>query len=95
MNAGAMLPAIIIWNAITSCAQPEPIGIRKFSLRTRNGQNVFQGNFETSDHLSLNFAAIEQQFTFELTRISVFSPDALVRIIDNVREQKNVLIHIV
>jgi len=85
--------AICIWTTTIGCTSPESIEIRKFSLTTSSGQNAFHEKLvqnalnEKSDDLGLNFDAIGMQFAFELQRISVFGPGAVVRIIDNVRGQ--------
>ena len=72
------------------CPPPESITLRKFSLATLKGENVFHEVFDrrrlsdASEHLALKFHAINKQFEFEFQRTSVFAPDAVVRMIGHV-----------
>ena len=89
-----MLAFAFLISTTVGCTPPESIEIRKFSLTTGSGQNILHEKFdqnafrEISDRLDLDFHAIGKQFKFELQRISVFGPNAIVRTIGNVRGYK-------
>ena len=78
---------ISILTTAIACTLPESIEIRKFSLITSSGQNVFQVKFfhnTLEESLGLNFHAIGKKFVFKLQRTSVFGSGA---VIENVRGQ--------
>ena len=74
-----------------TCAPPESITLREFSLETLMGDNVFHKVFDrrrladASERLALKFDAGNKHFEFEFERSSVFAPNAVVRTIGHVR----------
>ena len=80
-----------------TCAPPEFITLREFSLETLMGNNVFHKVFDRrrlsddSERLTLKFDAGNKHFEFEFERSSVFAPNAVVRTIGHVRLELQIL----
>ena len=66
---------------------PESITVRKFSLLTSKGENVFDNNFarrrlsdNSVDKLVFKFSALDEQFEFEFERrYPIFAPGATIK----------------
>ena len=89
--------ATALYTLAIACTPPEPITLRKFSLATSNGENVFHEEFKRRrltaafNRLNLKFHAVEKLFEFEFERSSVFAPDAIVRMTGQVSKHHDSL----